>query len=70
MAKLESQLPQSCPRCDSSQNVWSTSIKPMEQIIRGALVELEGPISNCNHCGLEILTDDQVDQLFKAAAKL
>jgi hypothetical protein len=70
MAKLESQLPPSCPRCGSSQNVWSTSIKPIEQIIRGALVELEGPITNCNYCGLEVLSDDQVDKLFEAAQKL
>jgi hypothetical protein len=70
MAKLESQLPPSCPRCGSSQNVWSTSIKPIEQIIRGALGELEGPITNCNHCGLEVLSDDQVDKLFEAAQKL
>jgi hypothetical protein len=70
MAKLESQLPPSCPRCGSSQNVWSTSIKPIEQIIRGALVELEGLITNCNHCGLEVLSDDQVDKLFEAAQKL
>jgi hypothetical protein len=70
MARLESQLPPRCPRCGSRQNVWSTSIKPIEQIIRGALVELEGPITNCNHCGLEVLTDDQVDKLFEERARL
>jgi len=59
--------PKRCPVCDTREP-WIEEIREVEQVVRGESFTVHSSVTRCEHCGFEILSDEQLDELTKKAA--